>query len=51
MFAQQSMKVTSMVTAAHSEAAHLAPRQEEPVIGRVLALRATLSPHHMQKNA
>lgn len=27
------------------------PRQEEPVIGTVLTLRATLSPHHMQTNA
>lgn len=27
------------------------PRQEEPVIGRVLTLRATLSPRRMQNNA
>lgn len=27
------------------------PRQEEPVIGTMLTLRATLSPHHMQTNA
>lgn len=51
MFAQRSMKVTSTATVACSEAAHLAPDRERPRIGWELTLRATLSLHHMQKNA